>query len=175
MARPKPALEAMPPPPVVQLKPALEAMRALGLVLEDHLQLLLPALTRLIAPGAAGVPAPIQEEVLATMQDLLPRMQLAGEAGGLSWLRAGGCPMCFRDLLPRMQLAGKAGTYSKRVGDWFGLLVGTGGLGGWLPAGGGAGSSAVALLGQLCAAGDWWRRHYSHVILHTLMTHRMTG
>ena len=26
-------------------------MRALGLVLEDHLQLLLPALTRLIAPG----------------------------------------------------------------------------------------------------------------------------
>lgn len=38
--------------------------------------------------GAAGVPTSIQEEVLATMQDLLPRMQLAGEAGraeGCSW------------------------------------------------------------------------------------------
>lgn len=31
-----------------------------------------------VCVGAAGVPTPIQEEVLATMQDLLPRMQLAG-------------------------------------------------------------------------------------------------
>jgi FKBP12-rapamycin complex-associated protein len=47
-------------------------------VLEDHLQLLLPALNRLIVPGSTGLPLSIQEETLATMQDLLPRMQLAG-------------------------------------------------------------------------------------------------
>jgi FKBP12-rapamycin complex-associated protein len=47
-------------------------------VLEDHLQLLLPALSRLIAPGGAGLPQPVQEEALSAMQDLLPRMQLAG-------------------------------------------------------------------------------------------------
>ena len=61
-----------------QVKPALEAIRALGPVLEDHLQLLLPALNRLIVPGSSGLPLSIQEETLATMQDLLPRMQLAG-------------------------------------------------------------------------------------------------
>ncbi|KAL4435039.1 hypothetical protein ABPG77_003864 [Micractinium sp. CCAP 211/92] len=60
------------------VKPALDAIRALGPVLEDHLQLLLPALNRLIVPGGSGLPLAIQEETLATMQDLLPRMQLAG-------------------------------------------------------------------------------------------------
>ena len=53
-------------------------MRALGPVLEDHLQLLLPALNRLIVPGASGLPLAVQEETLAAMQDLLPRMQLSG-------------------------------------------------------------------------------------------------
>ena len=52
----------------LQVKPALDAIRALGPVLEDHLQLLLPALNRLIAPGASSLPLPIQEETLATMQ-----------------------------------------------------------------------------------------------------------
>lgn len=66
------------PPPPVQVKPALDAIRALGPVLEDHLQLLLPALNRLIVPGAPGLPLAVQEETLASMQDLLPRMQLAG-------------------------------------------------------------------------------------------------
>ena len=47
-------------------------------MLEDHLQLLLPAMNRLIAPSGSAVPLAIQEETLATMQDLLPRMQLAG-------------------------------------------------------------------------------------------------
>lgn len=60
------------------VKPALDAIRSLGPVLEDHLQLLLPALNRLIMLGSAGTPPAIQEETLATMQDLLPRMQLAG-------------------------------------------------------------------------------------------------
>jgi FKBP12-rapamycin complex-associated protein len=59
------------------VRPALGALRALGPVLEDHLALLLPALVRLVAPGGAAVPASVQEETLATMQDLLPRMQLA--------------------------------------------------------------------------------------------------
>lgn len=53
-------------------------MRALGPVLEDHLQLLLPALNRLIVPGSSGLPMAVQEETLAAMQDLLPRMQLSG-------------------------------------------------------------------------------------------------
>eukprot|EP00887_Chlorella_sp_A99_P006163 scaffold3.g6163.t1 len=60
------------------VKPGLDAIRALGPVLEDHLQLLLPALNRLISLGSSGTPPAIQEETLATMQDLLPRMQLAG-------------------------------------------------------------------------------------------------
>ncbi|KAI3435635.1 hypothetical protein D9Q98_001694 [Chlorella vulgaris] len=60
------------------VKPALDAVRALGPVLEDHLQLLLPALNRLIVPGSSGLPMAVQEETLAAMQDLLPRMQLSG-------------------------------------------------------------------------------------------------
>ncbi len=110
--------------PLEQVKPALDAIRALGPVLEDHLQLLLPALNRLIAPGSSGLPLAVQvrepsgnacvcpcwslpvahasackcsggfqvfihpacppvascvqEETLSAMQDLLPRMQLAG-------------------------------------------------------------------------------------------------
>ena len=67
-----------PAPCWLQIKPALDALRALGTVLEDHLQLLLPALNRLISPGSSATPLAIQEETLATMQDLLPRMQLAG-------------------------------------------------------------------------------------------------
>lgn len=106
------------PTTLLQVKPALDAIRALGPVLEDHLQLLLPALNRLIVPGGSGLPlavqvrrlrcsfelacgmqlqgrplhqvtrscfkpafmplARVQEETLAAMQDLLPRMQLAG-------------------------------------------------------------------------------------------------
>ncbi len=53
---------------LTQVKPALDAIRALGPVLEDHLQLLLPALNRLIVPGGSGLPLAIQEETLATMQ-----------------------------------------------------------------------------------------------------------
>lgn len=65
------------------VKPALETMRALGPVLEDHLHVLLPALVRLIGPSSSATPLPIQEETLATMQDLLPRMQLAGHSSAV--------------------------------------------------------------------------------------------
>lgn len=75
---PPPAPPTHPHPPHPQVKPALDAIRALGPVLEDHLQLLLPALNRLIAPAGTGLPLGVQEEALAAMQDLLPRMQLAG-------------------------------------------------------------------------------------------------
>ena len=64
----------------------LNSIRALGTVLEDHLQLLLPALVRLIAPSAGspgGVPLPIAAETLAAMQDLMPGMQLAGHASAV--------------------------------------------------------------------------------------------
>ena len=37
---------------IEQVNPALSALEALGPALEDHLQLLLPALVRLICPGA---------------------------------------------------------------------------------------------------------------------------
>ena len=63
---------------LLQVKPALDAIRALGPILEDHLHMLLPALIRLINPTSTVTPSVIQEETLAAMQDLLPRMQLAG-------------------------------------------------------------------------------------------------
>jgi len=65
------------------VRPAMGTLRALGPVLEDHLALLLPALVRLLAPGGAAVPLRVQEETLATLQDLLPRMQLASYASAV--------------------------------------------------------------------------------------------
>jgi len=68
------------------VEPGLVAIRALGLVLEDHLQLLLPALVRLIAPSAGspgGIPLYVAQNTLLAMQDLLPTMQLAGQASAV--------------------------------------------------------------------------------------------
>lgn len=62
------------------IRPALNALRALGPVLEDDLPLLLPALVRLIDSGTGSTPLAVQEETLSAMQDLLPRMQLAAYA-----------------------------------------------------------------------------------------------
>lgn len=61
------------------IKPALDAIRSLGSVLESSLQLLLPVLVRLITPGASAAPLNVQEQTLLTMQDVLPKMQLAGQ------------------------------------------------------------------------------------------------
>ncbi|RMZ52908.1 hypothetical protein APUTEX25_001027, partial [Auxenochlorella protothecoides] len=65
------------------IKPALEAIRSLGTVLESSLQLLLPVLVRLITPGASAAPLAVQEETLVTMQEVLPKMQLAGYSSAI--------------------------------------------------------------------------------------------
>ncbi|KAK9806315.1 hypothetical protein WJX72_010074 [[Myrmecia] bisecta] len=62
------------------VRPALQALEALGTALEDHLQLLLPALVRLIHPGVLGTPIDIRRAALQSMRRLLPRMNLAGYA-----------------------------------------------------------------------------------------------
>lgn len=41
------------------VQPALDALEALGPALEDHLQLLLPALARLVPPGIPHPPLPL--------------------------------------------------------------------------------------------------------------------
>lgn len=69
------------PSHAAQMKPALDAIRSLGTVLESSLQLLLPVLVRLITPGASAAPLMTQDETLVTMQEVLPKMQLAGEWG----------------------------------------------------------------------------------------------
>lgn len=66
------------PSHTAQIKPALDAIRSLGTVLESSLQLLLPVLVRLITPGASAAPLMTQDETLVTMQEVLPKMQLAG-------------------------------------------------------------------------------------------------
>jgi hypothetical protein len=50
---------------------------------QEHLQLLLPALVRLICPVVAAVPVEVRRAGMASMRRLLPRMQLAGHASGV--------------------------------------------------------------------------------------------
>lgn len=68
-----------PHPTTFQVKPALDAIRALGPVLEDHLQLLLPALNRLIVPGGSGLPMAVQVRhlLLSCDQAVVARLTIA--------------------------------------------------------------------------------------------------
>ena len=89
------------------VRPALHALESLGPALEDHLQLLLPALVRLVPPGfpcqrfasrcqlclqlnpmlrnsgRSGPPPDVRRATLQSMQRLLPRMALAQQASTL--------------------------------------------------------------------------------------------
>ena len=67
------------------VRPALSTLKALGPVLEDHIALLFPALLRILSSSGSSSSAPlvIQEEVLQTMQDLLPHMELASHASSI--------------------------------------------------------------------------------------------
>ncbi|DBA66640.1 TPA: hypothetical protein ACH3X2_002209 [Trebouxia sp. C0005] len=68
-----------------QVPAALHALESLGAALEDHLQLLLPALVRLICigPGVAGSPVDIRRAALVSCRRLLPRMHLAGYSSSI--------------------------------------------------------------------------------------------
>lgn len=59
------------------MKPALAALEALGPAIDDHLHMLLPALMRLLHPGAP-TPLDIKRAALKSLRRLLPRMPLAG-------------------------------------------------------------------------------------------------
>eukprot|EP00878_Enallax_costatus_P008272 GHUV01008648.1.p1 GENE.GHUV01008648.1~~GHUV01008648.1.p1 ORF type:complete len:2405 (+),score=620.50 GHUV01008648.1:939-7217(+) len=60
------------------VRPALIALEALGVALEEQLHLLLPALMRLVAASGGSTPLEIRRAVLKSMKRLLPRMHLAG-------------------------------------------------------------------------------------------------
>ena len=60
------------------VKPALAALEALGMALEDQLHLLMPSLMRLVSPAVPNTPVDIRRAVLRGLRRLLPRMQLAG-------------------------------------------------------------------------------------------------
>lgn len=60
------------------VRPALVALEALGVALEEQLHLLLPALMRLVAASGGNTPLEIRRAVLKSMKRLLPRMHLAG-------------------------------------------------------------------------------------------------
>eukprot|EP00891_Asterochloris_glomerata_P006787 jgi/Astpho2/6787/fgenesh1_pm.00103_%23_6_t len=68
-----------------QVKGALNALESLGAALEDHLQLVLPAMVKLISPGAGvgGPPVDIRLAALRSMRRLLPRMHLAGYSSSI--------------------------------------------------------------------------------------------
>jgi len=57
--------------------------QALGVALEEHLHLLLPALMRLVSPAVSGTPLDVRRAVLRSLKRLLPRMRLAGYGSAL--------------------------------------------------------------------------------------------
>ncbi|KIY92187.1 hypothetical protein MNEG_15776 [Monoraphidium neglectum] len=65
------------------VRPALGALEALGVALEEHLHLLLPALMRLVSPAVSVTPLDVRRSVLRSLKRLLPRMRLAGFGSAL--------------------------------------------------------------------------------------------
>ena len=68
------------------VQPALDALEALGPALEDHLQLLLPALVLLIPPGADLVTAQIPFFLHSWLADIMPlEHAVAGRKSQMRW------------------------------------------------------------------------------------------
>jgi FKBP12-rapamycin complex-associated protein len=61
----------------------IHSAQALGVALEEHLHLLLPALMRLASPAVSGTPLDVRRAVLRSLKRLLPRMRLLGFGSAL--------------------------------------------------------------------------------------------